>query len=59
MITKLVDEEGLNIINKSDPTHAFFATRTQTAIDVAMFTPELNIEVEWHVQWHVQPSANL
>jgi hypothetical protein len=48
MIAKLADEEGLNIINNGDSTHVSFATRTETAIDVTMVTPELNREVKCH-----------
>jgi hypothetical protein len=50
MIGKLATEEELNIIiNNGDPAHVSFATRTETAIDVTMVTPELNQEIEWYV----------
>jgi hypothetical protein len=42
MIAKLADKEELNIINNGDPTQVSFATRTKTAIDVTIGTPELN-----------------
>jgi hypothetical protein len=49
MIAKIADKHGLNILNNGDPTHISFASRTETAIDVTLITPDIHPEIEWYV----------